>query len=91
MLLASGSTDSERLRFGFRLVTARTPAAAELTILEDTLAAGRTHYAQDPEAARKVISVGESAVPEDVPAPELAAYTIVANLLLNLDEALTKN
>ena len=42
-------------------------------------------------AAKKVIAVGESPVPADVAPAELAAYTMVANLLLNLDEVVTKN
>jgi len=60
-------------------------------VLEESLSAQRAHYSADAEAAKKAISVGESPVPEDVPQPELAAYTMVANLILNLDEVLTRN
>ena len=91
MIRECGSSDTERLRNGFRLVTARIPSENEASILAETLAAERARYANDDEDAKKALSVGESAVPDDVPAPELAAYTMVANLLLNLDEALTKN
>ena len=91
MLRDCGSDDAERLRNGFRLVTARVPNEKETAILADTLAAERARYANDDAAAKKVISVGESPVPEDVPVPDLAAYTMIANLLLNLDEAVTKN
>ena len=91
MLRDCGSDDNERLRNGFRLVTARVPSDHETAILADTLATERARYANDDAAAKKVISVGESPVPGDVPAPELAAYTMIANLLLNLDEAVTKN
>ena len=91
MLKEGGPTDAERLRCGFRLVTARAASDQECAILEANLAAQRARYAANPEAARKAVSVGESPVPEDVPAPELAAYAMVANLLLNLDEAVTLN
>jgi hypothetical protein len=73
------------------LVTARPPSATETTVLEETLAAERNHYNADAPSAKKTISIGESPVPEDVPPTELAAYTMVANMLLNLDEAITKN
>jgi hypothetical protein len=91
MLREGGGDDAARLRYGFRLVTARTPSEKESALLDRSLATQRARYAGDAEAARKVVSAGESAVPEDVPAPELAAYTMVGNLLLNLDEVLTKN
>jgi hypothetical protein len=91
MLRNGGQTDGERLRYGFRLVTARPPDGTEWAVLAQNLAAERTLFAAHPAAARQAVSVGESKVPADVPAGELAAYTMVANLLLNLDEALTKN
>jgi hypothetical protein len=91
MLREGGAEDAARLRYGFRLATARTPSEKECAILAESLAAQRAHYCADSEAARKVISVGESPVPDDVPVPDLAAYTMVANLLLNLDEVVTKN
>jgi len=91
MLRECGANDADRLRNGFRLVTARSPSENERAVLTETLNAERVRYGADADAAKKVISVGESPVPEDVPAPELAAYTMVANMLLNLDEAVTKN
>jgi hypothetical protein len=90
-LLREPLPDIQRLKKGFRLVTAREPSARECELLSENLAAQRQRYSREPDAARKVISAGESPVPSDVPAPELAAYTMVANVLLNLDEALTKN
>lgn len=86
-----GASDAERLAYGFRLVTARVPADGERSVLAEALKAQRSRYDADAEAARKAIGVGESSTPSDVPAPELAAYTMVANLLLNLDAAVTKN
>ena len=91
MLSQGGASDADRLRYGFRLVTARAPAERECQVLAQNLAAQRARYLASPEAAKQAISVGESPVPDDVPPVELAAYTMVANLLLNLDEVVTKN
>lgn len=91
MLREGGAEDASRLRYGFRLATGRSPCDSECTVLEESLAAQRAHYNGDLEAAKKTISVGESPVPEDVPPPDLAAYTMVASLILNLDEVLTRN
>jgi hypothetical protein len=91
MLREGGASDEDRLRYGFRLVTARTPANNECAILAQNLDAQRSVFRANEEAAKKAISAGESPVPSDVPPAELAAYTMVANLLLNLDEVVTKN
>jgi len=91
MLQEGGSADAERLRYGFRLATARPPTQKESAILAETLASERNHYQANAEAAKKTIAIGESPVPTDVSPTDLAAYTMVANLLLNLDEVVTKN
>jgi hypothetical protein len=91
MLREGGTNDTERDGYGFRLATARPPTGNEADALADTLVAQRAHYAADPDAAKKAIAVGESPVPDDVAPAELAAYTMMANLILNLDEVVTKN
>jgi hypothetical protein len=91
MLREGGANDADRLRYGFRLATSRTPDEGECAVLTQNLAAQRSVFLANEEAARKAISAGESPVPSDVPPAELAAYTMVANVLLNLDEVVTKN
>ncbi len=91
MLREGGKDDLDRLSYGFRLVTARTPTAGEKAVLAETLNQQRQHFDSAPEAAKKAVSVGDSPIPSDIEVPELAAYTMMANLLLNLDEAVTKN
>jgi hypothetical protein len=81
----------DRLEFGFRLVTARWPSSGERAILQGVLKEYLAKYQGNEEAAKKLISVGESPVNEKLAPTELAAYTMVANLLLNLDETLNKN
>jgi hypothetical protein len=48
------------------------------------------HYKADPKAARELISIGEKPPDRAIPAPELAAWTMVANESLNLDATLNK-
>ena len=91
MMREGGTDEAARLRYGFRLATGRFPCDSECNVLEESLAAQKAHYADDLKAAKKTISVGESPVPDDVAPSELAAYTMVANLILNLDEVLTRN
>jgi len=86
-----GTDDRARLRRGFRLVTGRAPEPEEELVLLENLKRQRARYQNDLESARALLAVGESPAPEDIPPDELAAYTLVANLLLNLDEFLTKN
>jgi len=91
MLREGGNCEDARLRYGFRLAAARPPTDSECAVLAETLAAERARYSTNSAAATNTISVGESPVPTDVLPTDLAAYTMVANLLLNLDEVITKN
>jgi hypothetical protein len=80
----------DRLLEMFRRVTARPPNDAESAVLAASLRRFQQRFADDAEAAQRFISVGEFPRDESLDITELAAYTAVANLILNLDEALTR-
>jgi mono/diheme cytochrome c family protein len=68
----------------------RALAPAEREVLRRTLDAALETYRRDPAAAGRLLAVGDSPVPPELPVPELAAWTLVASQVMNLDEALTK-
>ena len=85
-----GKSDQARIDFAFKLATARTPDPQERTVLLDSLKEFRSAYSQDDANARKLLSVGDSKVDSSVPPRELAAWTTVSSMILNLDETITK-
>jgi hypothetical protein len=91
MLLEGGATPAERIVWAWRIETSRKPNAAELAVVQEAFQQHLTKYRAHPEAAKEAVSYGESKRDESLDATELAAYTLVANLLLNLDETVTKN
>jgi hypothetical protein len=91
MMTEGGAKAEERLVFAFRLATGRSPAKSETTVLRDALNSQLAHYTANAEAAKQAIAFGESKPKAELKPTELAAYTMVANLILNLDETLTKN
>jgi hypothetical protein len=90
VMTEGGSTPSERLAHAFRLATARRPHPAELQILIDGLHDHLRNYRMDAKAALSLVSAGEFPRDEKLDLSELAAYTAVASLILNLDETITK-
>jgi hypothetical protein len=88
-ILEAGRDPQARLRFLFREATARRPTPAETHILLDLAQRRLDHYRQQPEAAAKLIAVGASKA-GNVEAVELAAWTMVASTIFNLDETITK-
>jgi hypothetical protein len=89
-ILAESQIDlRKRLSYGFRLCTGREPKQAESDRLVALYQQQFKSYQGDPAAAARVIK-GGGGVAARHRAPELAAWTIVANVLLNLDETLTK-
>jgi hypothetical protein len=91
LIVEGGKTAAERIRFGYHVVLAREPEAAELGIVENALGQYLTRYQKDADSAKKAVRVGEAPVRLGVSEPELAAYTLIANLLLNLDETVMRN
>lgn len=82
--------DNERLNLVFRLVLARQPNTDEKTILLAALDRTRRQFDTDLEAAKKFISLGDSPIPDNLEAVELASWTSLCLAVLNLDEALTR-
>lgn len=64
--------------------------ADELIVLVGVYEKQLAGFQADVEAAIKLLAVGRSKRNESLPAPELAAWTMTANLILNLDETVTK-
>jgi hypothetical protein len=86
MLAKGGETPAERIAHGFRLAIGRRPTAAELDTLVAGFEADRATYAADREAAERFATVGLVKKPDGVAADEFAAYALVANVIVNLDE-----
>jgi hypothetical protein len=91
ILLSIAKDDQDRLDWAFLEATSRTPTSEERSILARSLNREREHYRSGIKQAKAYLSVGESKISDDVNAAELAAWSQVASLLLNLSETLTKN
>ena len=79
-----------RLVRAFRHTLGRTPKAEELGVLQKTYGQQLATFRADPKAAEELLKVGESKVATNAVPAELAAMTAVANVLLNLNETITK-
>ena len=66
-------------------------SADELAVVSEALKQHLQRYGADADAAKKAVTFGESRPNPSLPEGELAAYTLAANLLLNLDETVTRN
>jgi len=87
--IEAGGDAQARVRWLFREATARRPTPAETRVLLDLLSRRLEHYQKQPAEAAKLIAIGASK-PGNVEATELAAWTMVASTILNLDETITK-
>lgn len=85
-----GSTLSEKITFVFRRVLIRNPQSAEIDRLTKLYERELDQYQHDVKSAAVMADSGLGAPPTGLPAPELAAWTVISNVLLNLDETLTK-
>ena len=79
-----------RLDFLTKRLLSREFSTHERTVAEKSLADFLRHYEEDSEDASKLLAIGEAPMDEDLAGPELAAWTMMANQLMNLDEALNK-
>jgi hypothetical protein len=85
-----GKTTEEQIVYLFRLSTARRPDAKELAELSAALKDLRAEYAAKPADAARLIAIGETKPDAHIPPARLAAWTMLASTVLNLDEVLNK-
>lgn len=88
MVQEGGQTEDSRLTYGFRLLLARQPRPQELVVLRAAYRRAFTDFETDPQAAKSLLA-DVAATDAGKPA-ELAAFTMVASTLLNLDEVVTR-
>ncbi|MFL5241753.1 MAG: PSD1 and planctomycete cytochrome C domain-containing protein [Gemmataceae bacterium] len=89
-IMTQAQSTEDRIALAFRLATARHPKDREITILKKIFEDQLGVYQKDEKAAVKLLSVGESEQNEKLKPSELAAWSIVASVILNLDETVNK-
>ncbi len=90
MMVEGGASKEQRVEYGFRLVLARSPKPEQRVVLLKTLEEFEFSYRRDAGQAVEYLKQGESPVRPGLDMVELAAYTGLASLLLNLDQSITK-
>jgi hypothetical protein len=90
MLKEGGATPEAQAAWAFRLVAGRSATDRERAVLAKLYADQRAAFARDEAAAKKLLAVGEKKPDAALPVADLAAAAVVANVLLNHDEAVTR-
>jgi hypothetical protein len=85
-----GATPDERARYALRLCLCRPPLPEQVERVARLLESEHAHYRKDPKAAKVMATEPLGPPPAGTDAAELAAWTVVANVLLNMDAVLTK-
>ena len=80
----------ERIDLAYQLATSRPASDREISILRNQLEHHRKRFAADPQAASEYLATGESARDESIDLIEHASWTVIAQMILNLDETLTR-
>ena len=91
MMRPKGQGPRQRVAEAFRRVTSRAPREVELDLLMNDFWFYQKDFQKNPKAAKRLLSVGEKPRDSKQPTAQLAAYTLLANTLLNLDEAVMQN
>ncbi len=90
MLTQGGKTEAARINYAFRLATGRIPDQQERAVLEDAATEALDDYRHHSDEAAALLTVGASRSDPRLDPKELAAWTTVASIILNLDETITK-
>jgi hypothetical protein len=89
-VMREAKSPDDRLTLAFRTVVSRSPTEAESSVLRRGLDRQLAEFRKNPAAAKKLLKVGESATDSKLDQAEVAAYTEICRLILNLDEAITR-
>jgi hypothetical protein len=90
VILEGGKRTDQRIDLLSEILLSHDPRPQMEGVLDGSLEAMEKHYSADPKAAHALVNVGEEKHDPSIPDPELAAWTMVASEMLNLDETVTK-
>jgi hypothetical protein len=90
MIEHGGASTDDRLNYAFMWTLSRPPSSDEKRILEAGIKRRLAHYQQNLAAAKKLVGDGDAKNDPKISPAELAAYTVAASTILNMDETLTK-
>lgn len=90
LIREGGKEPEQRIQYLSEILLSRDPSPRMESVLERSLKQMEEHYSADPKAAHDLIAVGEKQRNPTIPAPELAAWTMVVSEMMNLDETLNK-
>ncbi len=86
MTTEAGPEANDRLHRGFYLALSRPPTESELQVLLHGYHEDVAYFERQPEQARELLTVGEAPLESELPASQLAAFVLAANVMMNLDE-----
>ena len=89
-VMREAPTAQQRINRMSEILLAHEASAAMTTTLETSVQRMQLHYAKDPKAARALVQIGERKSDTSIPASDLAAWTMIATEMLNLDETMSK-
>ena len=91
-IIADGGADTDaRITWAFRRAVQREPRPEERKVIAALVTKQRTEYTANRPAAEALVTVGQSPAPENADVVELAAWTNVARVILNMHETITRN
>ena len=86
----TGPNPEQRINRMGQILLAHDPPSQMATVLEKSFSDMQKHYSADPKGARSLVNIGEKKRDNSIPEPELAAWTMIASEMLNLDETVNK-
>lgn len=90
VIAEGGDSVEARVSYVYRSVLARQPTQKELEIVSSLFNEHLEEFQADPEAAKQLLSLGESGRNEQLNSTELGAWTMIVHLVFNLSETVTK-
>ena len=90
MLKEGGTKPEDRIALGLRLAAGRRPDENETQVLLGNFRSQLNYFDSHPQEAARLLSVGVKPSDPKLKSEELAAYSVIASLILNLDEVITK-
>jgi Protein of unknown function (DUF1553) len=91
VIVDGGANDADRLKLAYELALSRSPNEKESQLLLELLQRAKQEYASNQENAKQLLTVGALPAGEQAKADEIAAWTAVTRVVLNLHEVMTRN